>query len=163
MYLNVSFTLNSAGGGVVLISPKGDQLLYVIRLHFHATNNVAEYEALINILRFTVELGVLRLYIHGDFELIINQVMGESNYHDSCMVLSFTISSGETMRQLMPSPSSGQAANCLLWACSLKICSCPPSSLRRIFQYPHPGPSQMKTALYRYQEPCWDRTTQLQN
>jgi hypothetical protein len=93
MYLNVSFALNSAGGGVVLISPKGDQLLYVIRLHFHATNNVAEYEALINILRFTVELGVLRLYIHGDFELIINQVMGESNYHDSCMVLSFTISS----------------------------------------------------------------------
>jgi ribonuclease HI len=67
----------------VLISPKGDGLLYVIRLHFRATNNVAEYDALINSLRFTDELKVPQLYIHGDSELAVNQVMGESNYHDS--------------------------------------------------------------------------------
>jgi hypothetical protein len=30
MYFDGSFTLNRAGGGVVLISPKGDQLLYMI-------------------------------------------------------------------------------------------------------------------------------------
>jgi hypothetical protein len=30
MYFNGSFTLNGAGGGVVMISPKGDWLLYVI-------------------------------------------------------------------------------------------------------------------------------------
>jgi ribonuclease HI len=46
---------------------------------------VAEYEALINGLRITTELGVQRLYIHGDSELIVNQVMGESNYHNSHM------------------------------------------------------------------------------
>jgi ribonuclease HI len=65
---------------VVLISPKEDQLLYVIRLHFHATNNVAEYEALVNGLCIIVKLGVQWLYIRGDSELVINQVMGESNY-----------------------------------------------------------------------------------
>jgi ribonuclease HI len=45
MYFDDSFTLNGAGGGVVLVSPKGDQILYVTRLHFRATNNVVEYEA----------------------------------------------------------------------------------------------------------------------
>jgi ribonuclease HI len=85
MYFDGSFTLNDAGGGVVLISPKGDRLLYVIRLHFYATNNVAEYEALVNSLRITTELGIQRLYMQGDSEFIINQVMGELNCHDSCM------------------------------------------------------------------------------
>jgi ribonuclease HI len=42
----------------VLISPKGDRLLYMIRVHFRTTNNVAEYEALINGLRISTELGV---------------------------------------------------------------------------------------------------------
>jgi ribonuclease HI len=58
MYFGGSFTLNGATGGMVLITPKGDRLLYVIRLHFHATNNVVEYEALVNNLRITAELGV---------------------------------------------------------------------------------------------------------
>jgi ribonuclease HI len=71
----------------VLISFKGDRVLYVIRLHFCATNNVTEYEALVNGVRITVELGVQWLYIHGGSELIINQVMGESNCCDSCMAM----------------------------------------------------------------------------
>jgi ribonuclease HI len=58
MYFDRSFTLNGARGGMVLISPKGDRLLYVIRLHFCATNNVAEYEALVNGMCITAELGV---------------------------------------------------------------------------------------------------------
>jgi ribonuclease HI len=85
MYFDRSFTLNGARGGMVLISPKGDRLLYVIRLHFCATNNVAEYEALVNGMCITTELGVQRLYIHGDSKLVVNQVMGESNYRDSRM------------------------------------------------------------------------------
>jgi hypothetical protein len=58
MYFDDSFTFNGARGGVVLISPKGDRLLYVIRLHFHTINNVAKYEALVNGLRITTELGI---------------------------------------------------------------------------------------------------------
>jgi ribonuclease HI len=45
-------------------------------MHFRTTNNMAEYEALVNGLRITTELGVQRLYICRDFELIVNQVMG---------------------------------------------------------------------------------------
>jgi ribonuclease HI len=50
------------------------------------TNNMAKYEAHINDLRITAELGVQRLYIHNDSELVVNQVIGESNCHDSRMV-----------------------------------------------------------------------------
>jgi hypothetical protein len=45
-------------GGVILISPKKDWLLYVIRLHFCVINNVAEYEALVNGMCIATELGV---------------------------------------------------------------------------------------------------------
>jgi ribonuclease HI len=72
IYFNGSFIFNRVGGGVVLISPMGDQFPYVIHLHFHATNNMAEYEALIKSLRITIKLGVQWLYICGDFELIVN-------------------------------------------------------------------------------------------
>jgi ribonuclease HI len=71
MYFDGSFTLNKIGGGVVLISPNGDWLLYVIQLHFCVTNNVVEYEALVNGLCITAELDVQRLYIRGDFVLML--------------------------------------------------------------------------------------------
>jgi ribonuclease HI len=71
MYFDGSFTLNDAGGGVVLFSPKGDRHLYVIRLYFRATNNVAEYEALVNGLCITTTLVIQWLYILGYSELIV--------------------------------------------------------------------------------------------
>jgi ribonuclease HI len=71
---------------VVLISSKGDWLLYNIRLHFRVTNNVPKYKALINGLHITAEIKVHRLYICNDFELIVNHVMAQSNCRDSHMV-----------------------------------------------------------------------------
>jgi ribonuclease HI len=70
----------------VLFSPKGDRILYVIQLHFRATISMAEYEALVNGLHITAEVGVQRLYIWGDSKLMVNQEMGESNCRDPCMV-----------------------------------------------------------------------------
>ena len=66
-----------SGVGVVLISPDGSRLRYAIRLHFLASNNATEYEALIKGLRITIELGAMRLYIRGDSELVVDQVMKE--------------------------------------------------------------------------------------
>ena len=53
---------------------------------FPFLNNVAEYEALINGLRIAIELGVQRLDVRGDSQLVVNQVMKESNCHDIKMV-----------------------------------------------------------------------------
>jgi hypothetical protein len=66
MYFDGSLMKSGAGAGLLLISPLGKHVCYVIRLHFPASNNVVEYEALVNGLRITVELGVRRLDARGD-------------------------------------------------------------------------------------------------
>ena len=58
---------------------------YTIRLHFAASNNAAEYEALVNGLHITAELGVRRLDVRGDSQLVVDQVMKDSNCHDPKM------------------------------------------------------------------------------
>ena len=68
-----------SGAGVVLISLDGSRHRYAIHLHFLASNNAMEYEALLNGLRIAIELGATRLYVHGDLELVIDQVMKESS------------------------------------------------------------------------------------
>ena len=52
---------------------------YMVRLHFPSSNNVAEYEALVNGLRITIELGIRCLDIRGDSQLVVNQVMKDSS------------------------------------------------------------------------------------
>jgi ribonuclease HI len=74
-----------AGAGLLFISPLGKHVRYVLRLHFPASNNVAEYGALVNGLRIAVELGVRRLDAHGDSQLVIDQVMKNSHYRDRKM------------------------------------------------------------------------------
>ena len=58
---------------------------YVVRLHFPASNNMVEYEALLSGLRIAIELGVKRLDVRGDSQLVIDQVMKESSCHDPKM------------------------------------------------------------------------------
>ena len=69
----------SAGAEVVLVSPEGGKFQYVVRLHFPASNNVAEYEAHISGLRIAIDIGATRLYVFGDSKLVIDQVMKNSN------------------------------------------------------------------------------------
>jgi ribonuclease HI len=56
-----------------------------LRLHFSASNNVAEYEALVNGLRIAIELGIRRLDARGDSQLVIDQVMKNSHCRDPKM------------------------------------------------------------------------------
>ena len=56
---------------MVLTSPKGDQLKYVSQIHFRASNNVAEYEALVHGLKVAKEIGVRRVECFGDSDLIV--------------------------------------------------------------------------------------------
>jgi ribonuclease HI len=74
-----------AGAGLLFISPLGKHLRYVLRLHFPASNNVAEYEALVNGLHIAIELGVRRLDARGDSQLVIDQVMKNSHCRDPKM------------------------------------------------------------------------------
>jgi hypothetical protein len=85
MFFDGSLMKTGAGAGLLFISPLGKHLRYVLRLHFPASNNVAEYEALVNGLRIAIELGVRRLDAHGDSQLVIDQVMKNSHCRDSKM------------------------------------------------------------------------------
>ena len=85
MYFDGSLMKTGAEAGLLLISPLGIHVRYVIRIHFAASNNVAEYEALVNGLKITIELGVRRLDVRGDSQLVIDQVMKASNCHDPKM------------------------------------------------------------------------------
>ena len=57
MYFDGSVMVPSSGAGVVMISPDRSRLCYAIRLHFLASNNAVEYEALVNGLHIAIELG----------------------------------------------------------------------------------------------------------
>jgi hypothetical protein len=72
MYFDGSLMKTGAGAGLLFISPLGEHVRYVLRLHFPASNNVAEYEALVNGLRIAVKLGVRRLDARGDSQLVID-------------------------------------------------------------------------------------------
>jgi ribonuclease HI len=67
---------------VVLIDPNGDQVKYMVHLEFKATNNMAEYEALIFGLSVALSLGIRQLLVKGDSQLIIKQVRGECSCNE---------------------------------------------------------------------------------
>ena len=85
MYFDGSVMKTGAGAGLLFISPLKKHIRYIIRLDFPAFNNMAEYEALLSGLRITIELGVKRLDVRGDSQLIIDQVMKGSSCHDPKM------------------------------------------------------------------------------
>jgi ribonuclease HI len=71
-----------ARSGLLFISPLGEHMRYAVRLHFPASNNMVEYEALLYGLQIAIKTGVKRLDIRGDSQLVIDQVMKNASCHD---------------------------------------------------------------------------------
>ena len=69
-----SSNVNGSGAGVVLESPTREKVRYALRLQFPATNNKAEYEALIAGLHLAKEMGLQQLRVYSDSQLVVNQV-----------------------------------------------------------------------------------------
>ena len=66
-----------AGIGVVLSAEDGTPLVTLGKYIGSATNNVAEYIALILGLREAAKLGATKIHVRGDSELVIKQMRGE--------------------------------------------------------------------------------------
>jgi ribonuclease HI len=76
MYFDGSKRVQGTGAGVVLISPQGDKLKYVLRMNFlQASNNEDKYEALLYGMKMAKACGATRLKIFGDSNLVVQQVM----------------------------------------------------------------------------------------
>jgi ribonuclease HI len=77
MHFDGAFSLQGTSAGVLLVAPTGEHLKYVVHMHFpreKATNNTAEYEGLLAGLRIAVDLGIRKLIIRGDSQLVVKQV-----------------------------------------------------------------------------------------
>ncbi|KAK1670916.1 hypothetical protein QYE76_059075 [Lolium multiflorum] len=85
MHFDGSKLKEGLGAGVVLTSPKGDHLRYVLQVHFRASNNVAEYEALIHGLKVAKEIGAHRIICYGDSDLVVQQCSGDWDAKDANM------------------------------------------------------------------------------
>ena len=72
MYFDGSVMKTGTCAGLLFVSPLGEHMRYVVRFHFPASNNMAEYEALLSGLRIAIELGVKRLDVRSDSQLVID-------------------------------------------------------------------------------------------
>jgi ribonuclease HI len=74
MYFDGSLKLQGARTGILFIAPGGEQLKYALQLLFPASNNAAEYEALVHGLSIAVSLGIKKLMVYGDSLVVISQI-----------------------------------------------------------------------------------------
>ncbi|GAV66028.1 RVT_3 domain-containing protein [Cephalotus follicularis] len=72
-----SFRVSESGAGLVLTSPDGWTLEYALRFGFKATNNEAEWDALITGLTIAKHLEVQKIEASTDSQLVVSLVSGE--------------------------------------------------------------------------------------
>ncbi|RVW21938.1 hypothetical protein CK203_101097 [Vitis vinifera] len=77
--LRVDGASRSSGSGVGLLlqSPTGEHLEQAIRLGFPASNNEAEYEAILSGLDLALALSVSKLRVYSDSQLVVRHVQKE--------------------------------------------------------------------------------------
>ncbi|RVW28074.1 hypothetical protein CK203_097966 [Vitis vinifera] len=85
--LRVDGASRSSGSGVGLLlqSPTGEHLEQAIRLGFSASNNEAEYEAILSGLDLALALSVSKLRIYSDSQLVVRHVQKEYEAKDARM------------------------------------------------------------------------------
>ena len=65
-----------SGAGVVILDENGEQIFELSRFLDNATNNEAEYKALIRGLSAAADVGIKRVQVFLDSELVVNQLLG---------------------------------------------------------------------------------------
>ena len=71
MYFDRAYSKTGKGAGIVIISPSNKVYNFAFRLEFEASNNVAEYEALLLGLETAKYMGIKMLNIKGDSDLVV--------------------------------------------------------------------------------------------
>jgi hypothetical protein len=68
--------------GSFLCDPKGKEIPFSFRLEFPNTNNMEEYEALVQGLQKALDLGIHHLLVSRDSELVVNQIRDKYVVHN---------------------------------------------------------------------------------
>ncbi|KAL0451259.1 UNVERIFIED_CONTAM: hypothetical protein Slati_1104000 [Sesamum latifolium] len=66
--------------------PQGDNMEFAMKFDFNASNNKAEYEALVLGMRMAQDADALHLLAYSDSQLIVKQVSGEYEANEESMV-----------------------------------------------------------------------------
>jgi hypothetical protein len=74
LFFDGSKSNEGVGAGCVLQDPNGNKTMLAYRLEFQCTNNVDEYEALIQGLKKAIDLNVKFIKVYGDSKIIVKQV-----------------------------------------------------------------------------------------
>jgi ribonuclease HI len=74
LYFDGSKSKERAGVGCIIIDPVGNKTLLACRLEFECTNNIAEYEALLQGIRKSLDMHIQNLIVFGDSEIVVRQV-----------------------------------------------------------------------------------------
>ncbi|XP_071700154.1 uncharacterized protein [Rutidosis leptorrhynchoides] len=85
LYTDGASSEEGADIGLLLVSPNGEEIIYAIRLKFAASNNEAEYEALIAELRLAKSIDVRQLTAYVDSQLVASQLNGSFEARDTSM------------------------------------------------------------------------------
>lgn len=85
VYVDSASNTRGSGIGVAMISAKGLRLEKSLRLGFCASNNEAEYEALISGLKAVQKLGAKEVEVLLDLKLVVSQIYGSFEAKDAHM------------------------------------------------------------------------------
>ncbi|GJV31562.1 reverse transcriptase domain-containing protein [Tanacetum coccineum] len=96
LFTDGSSCADGSGAGLILTNPEGMEFTYALRFRFDATNNEAEYEALIAGLKITEQMGVKNLQANVDSRLVANQVNGTYVVKETDMVRYWRSAGGGT-------------------------------------------------------------------
>ena len=86
LFVDGSSDKRNAGAGIVIEGPNGFMVEHSLQFKFKASNNQAEYEALIAGLRLAKDLGAAKLKCNTDSKLVVGQVLGEYQVKDDLLL-----------------------------------------------------------------------------
>ncbi|GJY64622.1 reverse transcriptase domain-containing protein [Tanacetum coccineum] len=87
LFTDGSSCVDGSEAGLILTSPERIEITYALRFRFDATNNEAEYEALIAGLKIAEQIGVKNLQASMDSCLVDNQINGSYIAKELVMIL----------------------------------------------------------------------------
>ncbi|XP_010241945.1 PREDICTED: uncharacterized protein LOC104586412 [Nelumbo nucifera] len=85
LFVDGSYNAKGSRAGLVLLTPDDVVLEYALRFDFLASNNEAEYEALLTSLQLASDLGSSYIEAFNDSQLVVNLVNGEYEAREQSM------------------------------------------------------------------------------
>ncbi|GKV52230.1 hypothetical protein SLEP1_g58821 [Rubroshorea leprosula] len=86
LYVDGASSSKGSGAGALLIGPNGYRSEHALKFNFNATNNMAEYKALLLGLQLALELKISAIQVYSDSQLVVNQINSICEVVDPVMV-----------------------------------------------------------------------------